>query len=99
MGIHVFFMFPETAGKPLEEVTAMFEDPNGIKYIGTPVSYDITTVLLELPLICFEQAWKTKGYYSKAVRMEHGSDLEQKSSSGNESLPRHSEAYTEKTDI
>lgn len=30
------FLFPETAGKPLEEVTEMFEDPNGIKYIGTP---------------------------------------------------------------
>ena len=36
MTVHVFFMFPETAGKPLEEVNAMFEDPNGIKYIGTP---------------------------------------------------------------
>jgi MFS family permease len=36
MTIHVFFIFPETAGKPLEEVTAMFEDPNGIKYLGTP---------------------------------------------------------------
>jgi MFS family permease len=36
MFIHVFFMFPETAGKPLEEVTALFEDPHGPKYIGTP---------------------------------------------------------------
>jgi len=36
MTIHVFFMFPETAGKPLEEVTSMFEDPNGIRYVGTP---------------------------------------------------------------
>lgn len=36
MFIHVFFMFPETAGKTLEETEAMFEDPNGIKYIGTP---------------------------------------------------------------
>ena len=36
MTVHVFFLFPETAGKPLEEVTEMFEDPNGIKYIGTP---------------------------------------------------------------
>lgn len=35
MTIHVFFMFPETAGKPLEEVNEMFEDPNGPKYIGT----------------------------------------------------------------
>ncbi|CAK3979295.1 High-affinity glucose transporter [Lecanosticta acicola] len=36
MTIHVFFVFPETAGKPLEEVTEMFEDPKGIKYMGTP---------------------------------------------------------------
>jgi MFS family permease len=33
---HVFFLFPETAGKSLEETEAMFEDPNGIPYIGTP---------------------------------------------------------------
>jgi hypothetical protein len=31
----------------------MFEDPNGLPYIGTP-------------------AWKTKNYYAKTVRMEHG---------------------------
>lgn len=36
MFIHVFFMFPETAGKTLEEVEAMFTDPKGIRYIGTP---------------------------------------------------------------
>lgn len=30
------FMFPETAGKTLEEVAEIFEDPNGPKYIGTP---------------------------------------------------------------
>jgi len=36
MFVHVFFMFPETAGKPLEEVIGIFENPNGIKYIGTP---------------------------------------------------------------
>lgn len=36
MFIHVFLLFPETAGKTLEETEAMFEDPNGIKYIGTP---------------------------------------------------------------
>lgn len=36
MFLHVFFLFPETAGKTLEETEAMFEDSNGIKYIGTP---------------------------------------------------------------
>ncbi|KAE8350308.1 general substrate transporter [Aspergillus coremiiformis] len=36
MLIHVYFFFPETAGKTLEETEAMFEDPDGIKYIGTP---------------------------------------------------------------
>ncbi|KAE9378613.1 sugar transporter [Stipitochalara longipes BDJ] len=36
MFIHVFFMFPETAGKSLEEVEAMFTDPKGPKYLGTP---------------------------------------------------------------
>ena len=36
MLIHVFFMFPETAGKTLEETEAMFDDPHGIPYIGTP---------------------------------------------------------------
>jgi hypothetical protein len=36
MFFHVLFLFPETAGKPLEEVTKIFEDPNGIPYLGTP---------------------------------------------------------------
>ena len=36
MFIHVLFLFPETAGKTLEETENMFEDPNGPKYIGTP---------------------------------------------------------------
>ena len=36
MTLHVFFLFPETAGKPLEVVNEMFEDPNGIRYLGTP---------------------------------------------------------------
>jgi sugar porter (SP) family MFS transporter len=34
--IHVFFVFPETAGKTLEETTEIFEDPNGLPYLGTP---------------------------------------------------------------
>jgi hypothetical protein len=38
MFIHVFFMFPETAGKPLEEVEDIFDDttPGSIRLIGTP---------------------------------------------------------------
>ena len=36
MLIHVFFMFPETTGKTLEEVEEIFTDPNGVKYIGIP---------------------------------------------------------------
>ncbi|KAL5343559.1 general substrate transporter [Aspergillus crustosus] len=36
MFVHVFFMFPETAGKTLEDVEAIFTNPNGIRYIGTP---------------------------------------------------------------
>lgn len=36
MWIHVFLLFPETAGKTLEETAQIFEDPNGIPYIGTP---------------------------------------------------------------
>ena len=36
MFIHVFLMFPETAGKTLEEVEEIFTDPSGPKYIGTP---------------------------------------------------------------
>ena len=35
MWIHVFFLFPETAGKTLEETEAMFTDPSGPKLIGT----------------------------------------------------------------
>nr|POF18023.1 high-affinity glucose transporter [Quercus suber] len=36
MTIHVFFLFPETAGKTLEDTAFMFEDPRGIRYLGTP---------------------------------------------------------------
>ncbi|KAJ5894748.1 hypothetical protein N7495_006439 [Penicillium taxi] len=36
MWLHVFFLFPETAGCSLEQVESIFEDPNGIPYIGTP---------------------------------------------------------------
>ncbi len=36
MFVHTFFMFPETAGKTLEEVVGLFEDPDGIRGVGTP---------------------------------------------------------------
>ncbi len=38
MFIHVFFLFPETAQKPLEEVEEIFDDstPGSFKYLGTP---------------------------------------------------------------
>ena len=36
MFLHVFFFFPETSGKTLEEVEDIFTDPAGIKFIGTP---------------------------------------------------------------
>lgn len=38
MFIHVFFLFPETASKPLEEVEEIFNDstPGSFRYIGTP---------------------------------------------------------------
>ncbi|CAK1358840.1 High-affinity glucose transporter [Cercospora beticola] len=51
MLIHSAILFPETAGKTLEEVEFMFEDPNGIPYIGkapwkTSVQYH-TAVAME----------------------------------------------------
>lgn len=36
MAVHVFFLFPETSGKTLEDVEAMFTDPSGVPYIGVP---------------------------------------------------------------
>ncbi|KAI9654278.1 MAG: hypothetical protein M1831_005443 [Alyxoria varia] len=36
MFIHVLFLFPETAGKTLEQTEDMFEDPKGLPFIGTP---------------------------------------------------------------
>ncbi len=38
MFIHVFFLFPETSQKVLEEVEEIFDDstPGSIKYLGTP---------------------------------------------------------------
>jgi len=49
MFVHVFFMFPETAGKTLEEVEELFTDPHGPRYVGTPAwKTHITTKRVEL---------------------------------------------------
>lgn len=36
MMVHAALLFPETAGKTLEDTEAMFTDPNGFAYLGTP---------------------------------------------------------------
>lgn len=72
MTVHVFFLFPETAGKPLEEVTEMFE------------CYDDTTKnknesetkrrgrggggikYVGIP------AWRTKSEFGRQMRRERG---------------------------
>jgi hypothetical protein len=38
MFLHVFFIFPETSQKPLEEVDTIFDDstPGSIRFLGTP---------------------------------------------------------------
>ena len=38
MFIHVFFLFPETSQKPLEDVEEIFDDstPGSFRYLGTP---------------------------------------------------------------
>jgi len=38
MFIHIFFIFPETSGKPLEQVEEIFDDttPDSIRILGTP---------------------------------------------------------------
>jgi len=50
MFVHVFFFFPETANKPLEEVEQMFDDTTqgSIRYIGTPAWRTSNTRRLEL---------------------------------------------------
>ena len=62
----MFFAFPETAGKTLEEVEDMFTDPEGPKYVGTlPWKTHIVThkaLLLERGVGVDEE---------KAARFEH----------------------------
>ncbi|KAL8870411.1 MAG: hypothetical protein Q9174_003543 [Haloplaca sp. 1 TL-2023] len=64
MGVHVFFMFPETAGKTLEEVVDIFEDPNGIKNIGTPAWKTRITTKRTVAM--------ERGQYDSDTQMEKG---------------------------
>ena len=78
MLVHVFFMFPETAGKTLEEVVEIFEDPHGIKNVGTPAwkTHISTkrTVLMERNK--FDQAAEVEkgGNYSEESPHRSGSE-------------------------
>lgn len=70
MTVHVFFLFPETAGKPLEEVTEMFE------------SYENTTKKTNKNESEIERkggikyvgipAWRTKSEFGRQMRRERG---------------------------
>jgi sugar porter (SP) family MFS transporter len=62
MWLHVFFIFPETSQKPLEEVDQIFDDttPGSIRYLGTPAW---KTKNLD---------WRA------TVRAERGEDIEEK---------------------
>ena len=82
MAVHVFFAFPETAGKTLEEVESMFTDPLGPKYIGTlPWKTHIATnnaILLEHgevdpeKLASFEQEEAEGGGIDAHVQAQEG---------------------------
>lgn len=72
MTVHVFFLFPETAGKPLEEVTEMFESYETNKNEttnnetkrggrgGGGIKY------VGIP------AWRTKSEFGRQMRRERG---------------------------
>lgn len=72
MTVHVFFLFPETAGKPLEEVTEMFECYETNKHEttnnetkrgargGGGIKY------VGIP------AWRTKSEFGRQMRRERG---------------------------
>ena len=64
MMVHAFFLFPETAGKTLEDTEKMFTDPNGIKYIGTP-AWKVSNAILPTSLqpmltLCYRPRFFTK---------------------------------------
>lgn len=71
MFIHVFFLFPETAGKSLEDVEQMFTDPKGFKYLGTP-AWRTHVVKRTLDSDVFEEKEK----HHEEVHHERSSDEE-----------------------
>lgn len=73
MTVHVFFLFPETAGKPLEEVTEMFESyetknknetTNNETKRGGRGGGGIKYVGIP--------AWRTKSEFGRQMRRERG---------------------------
>ena len=61
----------QTSGKNLEDVTEIFENPNGIPYIGVSIlsrseKNVILTTQLQTP------AWKTKNVFADTNRVAHG---------------------------
>lgn len=70
MTVHVFFLFPETAGKPLEEVTEMFESyetkNDETKRGGRGGNGGGGIKYVGIP------AWKTKSEFGRQMRRERG---------------------------
>lgn len=75
---HVLFLFPETAGKTLEETEAMFEDPNGIKYLGTPAwkTKVVTKLINRAEHGDIEAAKRTNSEYQMAEEREAEKEAE-----------------------
>lgn len=71
MLVHVYFMFPETAGKTLEEVVDIFEDPEGIKYVGTPAWK--THVSTKRTLLLEHNKFDQEGQVEKGVHVHEES--------------------------
>ncbi|PGG98712.1 hypothetical protein AJ80_09485 [Polytolypa hystricis UAMH7299] len=72
MLVHVFFMFPETAGKTLEEVEGIFTDPSGPKYIGTPawktrVDYHRAAALEQGAIVDEEKLTQTASHHQETA--------------------------------
>ena len=87
MFFHVLFLFPETAGKTLEETEAMFEDPDGMPYIGTPAwKTRISThkvAQMEQGHVDDLEAKGVTGPASPGVGQESGSNSEPGNNNGN----------------